>query len=405
MSVASVRNSDLESLATESKPNLCIVANEQTPYRIHFHRRIVRELPEIRLHSIFTHEVSSSPWSYIDDREIHPVLFGSGESTSQQTALGALHHQWYKGGQIIRWMDQNAFPTAVVVIGYNDPTLLRIIHWCRRKRVPCFLFGDSNILLESDNWKKYLKAALLPAILKTCTGIFCCGSLGQAYFEYYGVPTSRIWRVPYEPDYDAIRNLDARFIEQVRKDYGLSSEHRYLLFSGRLVPVKRVDLLLAAFTAIAEERPDLDLVIAGDGPLAAELKAMIPATLRDRVLWTGFIADAKVLAGLYRNVDVLVLPSDYEPWGVVVTEAVAAGLAIVASSVVGAAADTVVPGLNGYVFERGDQEDLEGALLASTAHEHLSDLKQGSSVVFHQWQSHNDPIQGLRNALASTQVI
>ena len=72
---------------------------------------------------------------------------------------------------------------------------------------------------------------------------------------------------PYEPDYMSFRDVPMERIADVRRRYNLSCDRRYLIYSGRLVPVKRVELLIRAYTSIADERPLWDLIIAGDGPL------------------------------------------------------------------------------------------------------------------------------------------
>ena len=70
-----------------SRIPVAIIVNEQTPYRLHLHRRIIREIPEIELWSLFTHELATSPWRYRELDEIRPVLFGAGESTEGQDSV------------------------------------------------------------------------------------------------------------------------------------------------------------------------------------------------------------------------------------------------------------------------------------------------------------------------------
>jgi glycosyltransferase involved in cell wall biosynthesis len=173
------------------------------------------------------------------------------------------------------------------------------------------------------------------------------------------------------------------------------------MYSGRLVGTKRVDLLLRAFSEIAAHRPEWCLIIAGSGPLREQLSTIVGFELRRRVLWTGFLEDPADLAALYHCADALVTPSDYEPWGVVVTEAAAAGLALVASSVVGAAADVVDDGVNGRIFQRGDVNHLTGCLLDVTDPSRIDRMKAASRGVLARWRSASDPVRGLRNALAS----
>ncbi len=387
----------------DSRPALIVVANEATPYRLHLHRRIARELPELHLQSVFTHQLATAPWPYQEIAEIGPVLFGRGERATHQDKLWHQWREWRKGGQIIRWLGVER-PAAVVVFGYNDLGRLRLIRWCKRKGIPVFLFGDSNILGDhARGWRAHLKRLLLPPILASCCGVFCCGRLGRAYFLRYGVPPERIYPMPYEADYDSIRSVPAEQVAAVRARFHLAPSRRRLLYVGRLVPVKRVDLLIEAFVTLADQRTDWDLVIAGEGPLRAKLAGLVPERLRPRVVWTGFLADLADVAALYAAADVLVLPSDYEPWGVVIAEA-CTRLAIIASSVVGAAAELVQDGVNGKVFAAGSLQELTKALLEVTSPGRIDAMKAASPLLLEAWRRRADPVAGLRRALEEAGV-
>jgi glycosyltransferase involved in cell wall biosynthesis len=126
--------------------------------------------------------------------------------------------------------------------------------------------------------------------------------------------------------------------------------------------------------------------------------------LRSRVTWTGFLGDQRDVSALYRASDVLVLPSDYEPWAVVINEAAAAGLAIVCTDVVGAAAELVRDGVNGRLFPPGHLDRLVTALSEVTNAERVAGLKANSRVVLDDWRRRGDPVEGLRRALISVGV-
>src|SRR5215212_1963217 len=64
--------------------DVAVVANSSTPYRTHLHRRIVQEMPEVRLWSLYTHEIGTSPWLDPPPQEIRPVQFGPGEDALAQ---------------------------------------------------------------------------------------------------------------------------------------------------------------------------------------------------------------------------------------------------------------------------------------------------------------------------------
>ena len=377
---------------------LAIIANEQTPYRLHLHRRICREMPEIELWSIFTNELASSPWQYQDDREIRSVLFGDARPGSG--AVG----EWGKGGRIIRWLEGHGI-RAIILYGYNNAARFRIVRWAAARGVACFLFGDSNIRCDrATGFKGLVKRSYVPWILGQTTGVFHCGRLGREYFLNYGVPTERLYAFPYEPDYALFERPSSDRRSAARRRYGLSEGRRHLLFTGRMIAAKRPDLLLAAFENIAAIRPDWDLVMVGDGPLRSRLENHGGVQHGQRVHWLGFIADAAELAALYAVCDVFVLPSDFEPWGVVLTEA-ATRLALVASSAVGAAADVIEDGLNGRVFPQGDADGLRDALLDVTTPGRTDAMKAASPGVLRRWRRSADPVVNLRLALQSSGLL
>src|SRR5689334_10279056 len=101
-------------------PGLAIIANCHTPYRIHLHQRIAREIAEVRLWSLFTHEESiGTEWKLDIPAEINPVVFGVGESADDQWKQRYALHEWRKAGRIIRWLAEHDI-RAVIVMGYND---------------------------------------------------------------------------------------------------------------------------------------------------------------------------------------------------------------------------------------------------------------------------------------------
>ena len=380
-------------------PCLVSIANTNTPYRLHVHERIAREISDLKLSTLFTHETGSAPWQLTGTSETTPILFGAGHASVDQSKLRFLWREWRKAGRIIRWM-KGRNVRAILLVGYNDIGRVRLIRWAHRHQIPCMVWGDSNIRGDrATGVKKWLKKMCLPHILSRCAAILACGGLGRAYFLKYGARPHRIFLFPVEPDYKIIDSLDEAEIELVRARYALKKGRRRLIYSGRMVSEKRVDLALAAFAAIADERPEWDLMLVGGGELLDALKGLVPTHLEHRVLFTSFINDQRTVAALYRLSDALILPSDYEPWALVINEAAAAGLAIVASSVVGAAAELVREGINGRTFAAGSLPALTEALREVTAPDAIDRMKSESRFVLADWRRKADPIDGLRQAL------
>jgi glycogen(starch) synthase len=133
-------------------------------------------------------------------------------------------------------------------------------------------------------------------------------------------------------------------------------------FAGRLVYEKGVQHIVHALPELRSRHPELRLVIAGDGPYKPELQAEIERLRLDHVVsFAGFVGDD--LPATLAATDTVVVPSIYEPFGMVALEAAAAG-APLAVAATGGLAEIVEPGVTGMTFPAKDPE----ALAAAVAH-------------------------------------
>jgi glycosyltransferase involved in cell wall biosynthesis len=128
---------------------------------------------------------------------------------------------------------------------------------------------------------------------------------------------------------------------------------------GRLVPIKDHETFLNAARSVALSFPDAVFVVAGDGPLRADLEARGLRLLGDRVRFLGWIGD---LPSLYAALDVVVLTSRNEGTPIALIEAGAAGKPVVATRV-GGVADVVVDGSTGFLLAPGDAQEISQAII------------------------------------------
>ena len=132
--------------------------------------------------------------------------------------------------------------------------------------------------------------------------------------------------------------------------------------------------------------PDALLVIAGEGPLRAELESQAAAFgIAARVRFLGFVNQSQ-LPAVYTSADLMVLPSEYEPFAVVVNEAMCCGCPVAASDSVGAARDLVAPVRKEFVFPCGDIGAL-AALLKDALDDRafLASLGRAAVAHMHTW--------------------
>jgi len=240
---------------------------------------------------------------------------------------------------------------AIVVLGWRARAYWQAMRACWRTNTPVYVRGDSQ--LEDDRGlKRLVKRALYPRFVGRFTACLAVGTRSEAYFRYYGA--RRVVRSPHFVDNAAFAAgaSHARASRNaVRAQWDIDDSTLAVLFVGKLIDKKRPGDVVDACRRVSGARA----IIVGDGPLKGTLAN---ATL------LGFRNQSE-LPAIYAAADVLVLPSDrQETWGLVINEAMAAGLPVVASDAVGCVPDLITPGVTGDRFPPGNVDALAAALRA-----------------------------------------
>jgi glycosyltransferase involved in cell wall biosynthesis len=237
-------------------------------------------------------------------------------------------------------------PDVTLVVGWEQPAY---------RRCALALRGSSLRVVGMDNqWlatpKQYLGIATRRFYLRPYfDAAFLPGQRQRDFALRLGFPNERIFEGFYAADVDAFANVPS--LASVT-----GNDRRAFVFVGRLVESKGVRALLDAYAKYRETVSDpWTLLVLGAGALE-ELVSERPG-----VELAGFVAPAELPAQLARA-SFLVLPSTFEPWGVVVHEAVAAGLGCICTTPVGAADAFVRDGENGRIVAGGSVSALTDAL-------------------------------------------
>lgn len=179
----------------------------------------------------------------------------------------------------------------------------------------------------------------------------------------HGADPTRVTTVLNAIDHRQFKRDPAK-VAAARAALGLSDEHVAIGAVGRLEPQKRFDLLLEAFAALRATRPELRLIIAGDGSLNRALDAQRTALrLEDSVTLTGHVNDVRPL---HHAFDLFAQSSDYEGTPNSVLEAMAMETPIVATEA-GGTAELVYDGVHGRIIPIGKVDRLIHALTAALA--------------------------------------
>jgi len=256
------------------------------------------------------------------------------------------------------------FDAVVCITGYLRASFW-ITYFASKLSHSAFLFGTDTATLrprDRSRWKAPVKRLFWPLLYRLASQVTAPSSGTRSLMLSLGIPEDRITIVPNVVDNDWWTAQSARVHRTaVRASWGAGPATSVILFCGKLQPWKRPADLLHAFAQA--NLPDALLVLAGDGAqrefLEQESKRL---NVSDRVRFLGF-ANQSQLPAIYSAADLHVLPSEYEPFGMVVNEAMLCGCVTAASDQVGAVTDLILPVDPSLVFPCGDVPALS-ALLA-----------------------------------------
>ena len=251
-------------------------------------------------------------------------------------------------GRLARWLRSR---DVVVIHGHSDPWMLFAAACCRAMGVPYLLRGDSGAEGRSTGIRRRVRDWVARTVVSRSAGGLAAGKLNHEFYRKYGA--RRIIVAPYSVDNDRFASAPAVGRAEILARWGLTDTAPVLMFCGKLYSVKRPLDLTAAVGLLGQE---VSTLVVGEGALAAQVRTSLRP---GRGAVTGFVNQAE-LPSYYHAADILVLPSGHERWGLVVNEAMAAGLLPVVSDRVGAAPD-LVDGI-GEIYPCGDVTALAGAL-------------------------------------------
>src|SRR6202790_4153253 len=279
------------------------------------------------------------------------------------------------------------FDAVLCFIGYVRATFWMALLAAKLSK-SAFLFGtDTTTLAPRDGraWKTAFKKILWPRLFRLADQVLVPSSGSRDVMLSLGISGDRVTLTPYSVDNDWwMQQASQVHRSAVRGAWGAGPDTSFLLFCAKLQPWKRPADLLRAFAKA--NIPDALLLFAGEGPLRSQLESEAASLgVASSVRFLGFVNQSQ-LPAVYASADLMVLPSEYEPFAVVVNEAMCCGCPVAASDHVGAARDLVAPVRKEFVFRCGDVAALAALLKDALADRaRLSSLRRAAVAHMHTW--------------------
>jgi len=284
---------------------------------------------------------------------------------------------------------------VVLLPGYRGLTFWIALVAAKLSRIP-FAWGTDAYSITTHltpAWLRTVKGIIVPRIYGLADMVLCMSSRGEKFLRSLRMKKPLIHLVPAVVDNEFFASAAAKVNPAlVRKGWGVRPDDLVVLCCGKLVPWKRPEDVVEAVALV----PGAVAVFAGDGELLAKLEARAAELgVRDRVHFLGFTNQLE-LAAVYAASDVLVLPSSYDTFGVVVNEAMACGLPAIVTDAAGCGDDLIVSGETGWVYPVGDRLALAAHLEELTDPEVLREMGEKARAHIDTWsiREHVDAFVG-----------
>lgn len=246
-------------------------------------------------------------------------------------------------------------PSLVLTSGWVDKGYLAVCRRLNARRIPTVMTFDTA---WTGSWKQWISAiAARFWVPFTFSHAWATGQRQMVYARLLGFLPFRIRTGFYAADTAMFAPLGERLLAERTSLW----PHRFLCVA-RYIPSKGQQLLCEAFAALCDagHAGDWQLTLVGTGEQFEAVTSSV-AGRHPRIEHLGF-RQAHELEEVIARSGAFVLPSLYEPWGVVVQEQACSGLPLVLSDAVGASERFLGPGSNGYAFKAGNRADLQKAL-------------------------------------------
>lgn len=281
-------------------------------------------------------------------------------------------------------------PDLTVISDYSALTAqlaMRRLSW---RKSPWMFWGEVPGFSQRGPIGSLIRKQLQAPIAKA-SAIAGMGSVAVSAYENL-FPDVPVFNIPYFCDL-------SRF--QAARNKAKPKDTIDVLFSGQMIPRKGLDVLIEAFDKVARKHPKLRILTLGSGPEQERYEQSVPADLRERVIFQGH-KDPADLPDVFAAADVFCLPSRHDGWGVVVNEAIGAGLPILTTDAVGSGPDLVREGRNGYITPAGD-----AAALATVLDRIAGDdaLRQSMAETSASMADHWDVTEGARRWIETVRTV
>ena len=333
------------------KLNLAILFTNYGPYHLARVKQFQRHAKQIGW-QVTGVELTRTGVAYKWETNLEDTLFNIISILGEQAPQNV--NAWTLINQVCKTF-RNIAPDVVIIGGYFRLAMIVALFWCKICHVPIILLSESK---EDDSQRNWLLEHIKSCLIRCYTSALVGGKVHKRYLLKLGMPHQAIFL-----GYDVVGN--ETFCPTKIRVLPSPLGRPYFLTVNRFLPKKNILRMLSAYAKYCEAVPEnrWDLVLCGDGPLREQIEQKIDGLVfGDSVHITGFLQQEELLP-FFAHASCFIHASYQEQWGLVVNEAMAAGLPVLVSNTCGCFEDLVIEGVNGFGFDPEDVEELAALMI------------------------------------------
>lgn len=257
-------------------------------------------------------------------------------------------------------------PDIVIVGGYNYLAFWGAFIWAKKNQKKIIAMIESHYL---DKHRILIKESIKKIFVSRCDGVLVDGLRHKSYVINLGIKEDKVFikKGAGPVDVSWYQNEISKYEKNKLQYYNkLNIPEKNFLYVGRFSPEKNIIYLLRCFKKLQEGGiKDWGMILVGDGPQKKEIEKFINKNNIINIYSPGFLQKEEI-PFYFALASCFILPSVSEPWGLVVSEAMACGLPVLVSKRCGCYPDLIQEGVNGFSFAPFNEEELI-ALMKNTA--------------------------------------
>lgn len=287
--------------------------------------------------------------------------------------------KFFSTGWSVKKVLEEEKPSVIVSGGFSLPSIFAC-NYARKHNIPFLIYSGETNLQSQRRHLSWLRKQQRKYLLSRCAAYIAYGAEAKAFLISSGANETKVFVVINSIDTEQFRLM---LLKAKNGNKKLLSAQPKMLFVGNLQKLKGLEHVLSALRIVQHEyKISLSFDIVGDGPDSNRLRWLAKKfIIKDMLFWGS--KSYEEVAPFYAQSDFFVFPSLYDIYGLVMVEAAAAGLPIIASKFAGGTVDVVQDGCNGFIVDPTDIYELAGRIkeLCEDPQKRLAMGKQSLKIV------------------------